>query len=187
MTQFPSIEESLERFGEDTVKFAKQNLVRTGSTTSSNSLYKSIDYDVIVRAGGIEINLFSAFYGAFKDQGVRGSGKGTWEPYKKKSQQAPKSPYKYTTKMPPIDVFKEWISNKPVSLRKIGGEEPSTATTAFLMARSAFRFGMKPSYFYTDAINKTLPILKKEIGIALTNDVQAFLEREVFKLKKSWQ
>lgn len=182
--QFPELLAACDRFGADTVKLAKANLRRSGATTSRKQLENSISYDVIEYAGGIETDINSLFYGAFVDQGVKGHGRGDWTPYKPKSQQAPNSPFSFKSWGPPPNVFREWITLKGLTPRNpLTGRFMSRKTSGFLMARSAGRFGLRATYFMTDAIDVTLPRFRQEIGIAVHKDTQAFINREIFKLR----
>lgn len=182
--QYPEISLALGEFGENVVNDAKKNLKKTGATTQNNSLYNSLNSKVIVRENSVELEINSNFYGAFRDQGVRGhgrknlKGKKPWTPSTNKTQQAPKSKFFFKKDMPPIQVFSEWLKNKPLSV------EGNPNSIGFLMARSAGRFGLPPNYFMTDAFAKNLPKLREQLGIAFTKDIETFLNREVFKLKK---
>lgn len=182
--QFPELTKASVKFGKDTTKLAKNNLRRAGATTSRRNLENSITYEVIHHAGGIEVDINSLFYGAFVDQGVKGHGRGDWTPWNAKSQQAPQSPFSFKSWGPPPDSFRDWIKLKGIQSRNPNtGRFMKRKTSAFLMARSAGRFGMKPTYFMTDALAKTIPAFRMGIGLAIHKDVQVFMNREIFKLK----
>ena len=182
--QFPELINASVKFGKNTTKLAKSNLRRAGASTSGKRLENSITYLVIKYEGGVEVDINTLFYGAFVDQGVKGHGRGDWKPWQPKRQQAPNSPFSFKSWGPPPDAFSDWIKLKPVQTRNPKtGRFMKRKTSAFLMARSAGRFGMKPTLFMTDALAKTLPVFRQEIGIAIHKDTQTFMNREIFKLK----
>jgi hypothetical protein len=87
-------------------------------------------------------------YGVFQDAGVSGT--------KKKYN----TPYSYKSKMPPVKAFDKWIVRKGLAPRRSGGQFASRKSLAFLIARSVFRNGIKPSLFFTkpfEAAYKNLP------------------------------
>ena len=182
--QYPELIKASVAFGKNTTKLAKSNLRRAGANTSGKQLENSITYQVIKHEGGVEVDINSLFYGAFVDQGVKGHGRGDWTPWKPKRQQAPQSPFSFKSWGPPPTVFADWTRAKPVQPRNPNtGQFMKRKTSGFLMARSAGRFGLRPTYFMTDALGKTLPEFRREIGIAIHKDVQTFMNREIFKLK----
>jgi hypothetical protein len=182
--QFHELVKASDRFGQSTVQLAKYNLREAGATTRRKQLENSIDYDVIQHPGGIEVDINAAFYGAFVDQGVKGHGRGDWEPWNPKTQQAPNSLFRFRSWGPPPNVFRDWIRFKPIRSRNPQtGRFMNRKTSAFLMARSAGRFGLRPTYFMTNAIAATLPKFREEIGVAIHKDTQTFINREIFKLR----
>ncbi len=182
--QFHELVNACDRFGNNTVNLAKRNLRNAKATTSAKRLENSLEYDVIQYSGGIEVDISALFYGAFVDQGVKGHGRGSWTPWNPKGQQAPDSPFSFKKWGPPPNEFRDWIRLKPIRPRSAKtGRFLSRKTGAFLMARSAGRFGLRPTYFMTDAIAETLPDFREEIGVAIHKDVQTFINREIFKLK----
>lgn len=182
--QFPELVAACDRFGSDTVRLAKSNLREAGATTSRKNLENSIDYDVIQYGAGIEVDINALFYGAFVDQGVKGHGRGDWTPWNPKSQQAPNSPFSFKSWGPPPNEFREWIRIKRIRPRNpLTGQFMNRKTSAFLMARSAGRFGLPATHFMTNAIAATLPNFREEIGVAIHKDTQTFINREIFKLR----
>ena len=62
--------------------------------------------------------------------------------------------------MPPPKAFDKWIVRKGMSPRDSGGKFKSRKGLAFMIARSVFRNGIKPSLFFTkpfEAAYKRLP------------------------------
>ncbi|KPL08406.1 hypothetical protein AMJ86_00840 [bacterium SM23_57] len=183
--KFPALTLACRKFGQSVQKDARNNLSKK-QAIASNNLSNSITFKVIEYSGGVEVDINAEFYGAFVDQGVKGHGRGNWKPYRPKRQQAPNSPFSFKSWGPPPDVFRNWIRLKGIQPRNPKtGKFMSEKSSAFLMARSAGRFGLKPTNFMTDSLKKNLPEFRQAIGIAIHRDVQTFMNREIFKLKKT--
>jgi len=141
------IQKELERFRDYVVSQSRRNLSRL-KKNSSKKLYQSIKGDVKAMPNSISIQFTMEDYGVFQDAGVSGT--------KKKYN----TPYSYKSKMPPAKAFDKWLVRKGIAPRKSGGQFASRKSLAFLIARSVFRNGIKPSLFFTkpfEAAYKRLP------------------------------
>jgi hypothetical protein len=141
------IQKELERFRDYVVSQSRRNLSRL-KKNSSRKLYESIKGDVKAMPNSISIQFTMEDYGVFQDAGVSGT--------KKKYN----TPYSYKSKMPPPKAFDKWLVRKGIAPRKSGGQFTSRKSLAFLIARSVFRNGIKPSLFFTkpfEAAYKKLP------------------------------
>lgn len=140
------VQKELERFRDYVVSQSRRNLSRL-KKNSSKRLYQSIKGDVKAMPNSISIEFSMEDYGIFQDAGVSGT--------KKKYN----TPYSYKSKMPPAKVFDKWLVRKGIAPRK-NGKFASRKSLAFLIARSVFRNGIKPSLFFTkpfEAAYKRLP------------------------------
>lgn len=140
------VQKELERFRDYVVSQSRRNLSRLNKN-SSKRLYQSIKGDVKAMPNSISIEFSMEDYGVFQDAGVSGT--------KKKYN----TPYSYKSKMPPAKVFDKWLIRKGIAPRK-NGKFASRKSLAFLIARSVFRNGIKPSLFFTkpfEAAYKRLP------------------------------
>ena len=105
----PSLERYLKSFGKQVVKEAKGNLSAAGK---GGALENSIDFFVIRKDGTVTVRFKMASYGKFVDKGVSGNKvKRSYTDYKGKTQT---SPFKYTTKGPPIDILSKWVKRKGI-------------------------------------------------------------------------
>ena len=105
----PSLERYLKSFGSQVVKQAKGNLSAAGK---GGALENSIDFFVIRKGGTVTVRFKMAEYGKFVDKGVSGNKvKRAYKDYKGKTK---KSPFKYTTKGPPIDILSKWVKRKGI-------------------------------------------------------------------------
>ncbi len=134
--QKAEVQKALERFRDHVVSVSKRNLTNS-KKNSSKKLYNSIKGNVKAMPNSFSMEFTMEDYGVFQDAGVSGT--------KKKYN----TPYSYKSKMPPVKAFDKWIVRKGLAPRKSGGQFTSRKSLAFLIARSVFRNGIKPSLFFT--------------------------------------
>ena len=145
---------ALQQFRDLVVAEAKANLQKMGKDTSGK-LSNSIKGDVKEMSNSIGVYFEMEPYGNFQDKGVSG--------VKRKFD----TPYSYKTKMPPPSKLDKWIVRKGIAPRSKGKFTGRTVSAVgfkksiqFLVARSIFYNGIKPSLFFTrpfEAAYKTLP------------------------------
>jgi hypothetical protein len=140
------VQKALERFRDHVVSISKRNLTNK-QKNSSKKLYNSIKGKVKANPNSFEVEFTMEDYGVFQDAGVSGT--------KKKYN----TPYSYKSKMPPSKAFDKWLVKKGIAPRD-NGRFTSRKSLAFLIARSVYRNGIKPSLFFTkpfEAAYKNLP------------------------------
>jgi hypothetical protein len=140
------VQKALERFRDHVVSISKRNLTNK-QKNSSKKLYNSIKGKVKANPNSFEVEFTMEDYGVFQDAGVSGT--------KKKYN----TPYSYKSKMPPPKAFDKWLVKKGIAPRD-NGRFTSRKSLAFLIARSVYRNGIKPSLFFTkpfEAAYKNLP------------------------------
>jgi hypothetical protein len=81
--------------------------------------------------------------------------------------------------MPPIASILKWTNKKRLRLRNKetgkfmkGGQQ----SLAFLIARSIFMYGKKPSYWFSDAFESAYKKLPQELIDKYALDVESFLD-----------
>lgn len=139
-------QKQLERFRDYVIKESRKNLTRLGKN-SSKRLYNSIDGRVKANPNSFELEFVMEDYGVFQDKGVSGK-------FRKFD-----TPYNYKTKMPPPRALDKWIQRKGLTPRK-NGKFAKRKSLQFVIARSIYRNGIKPSLFFTrpfEAGYKKLP------------------------------
>ena len=142
-----AIKKELKRFTDYVVKEARTNLTRL-KKNSTKTLYDSLKGNVKVSTNSFEMSIEMEEYGHFQDKGVSG----------KKVKY--NTPYSYKSKMPPPNKLDKWIVRKGIAPRDKKGNFISRKSLQFLIARSIFNNGIKPSLFLTkpfEAAFKTLP------------------------------
>jgi len=138
---------ALEKFRDLVVAEAKANLQRLGKN-SSGKLSNSIKGEVKEMPNSIGIYFEMEPYGNFQDKGVSGT------------ERKFDTPYSYTTKMPPPSKLDKWIVKRGIAPRNVTGQFQSRKGLQFAIARSIFKYGIRPSLFFTkpfEAAYKTLP------------------------------
>jgi hypothetical protein len=138
---------ALEKFRDLVVAEAKANLQRMGKN-SSGKLSNSIKGEVKEMPNSIGIYFEMEPYGNFQDKGVSGT------------ERKFDTPYSYTNKMPPPSKLDKWIVKKGIAPRNVTGQFQSRKGLQFAIARSIFKYGIRPSLFFTkpfEAAYKTLP------------------------------
>ena len=159
-----NVQKELNRFAKYVVSQSKANLTR-GKKKSSNRLYDSIDYDLNVSANSFSLKFLMEEYGKFQDKGVSGT--------KKKYD----TPYSYKDKMPPPNKMDKWIVKKNLKgLRNDKGQFISRKSLQFMIARSIFRKGIKPSLFFTKPFEKAFKDLPQDIVKAYALDVEELIK-----------
>ena len=138
---------ALEKFRDLVVAEAKANLKKMGKDTSGK-LSSSIKGEVKAMPNSIGIYFEMEPYGNFQDKGVSGT------------QRKFDTPYSYKSKMPPPSAFDKWIVRKGIAPRSATGKFQNRKGLQFAIAKSVFKYGIKPSLFFTkpfEAAYKTLP------------------------------
>jgi hypothetical protein len=160
--------QALNTFKKFVIQQSRSRLTK-GRKNVNKKLYNSIDGDVKVSANSISLTFFMEDYGVFQDKGVSGT--------KKKYN----TPFSYTSKRPPRKTLEEWISKRRFQFRDKKGKFMSYKSMSFLIQRSIFEKGIKPSLFFTKPFEQGFKKLPDEIIEAYGLDVEELLE---FTLKR---
>ena len=159
-----NVQQELNRFAKYVITQSKANLTR-GKKNSSKALYNSLDYDLKVSPNSFSMSFLMEDYGVFQDKGVSG--------IKKKYN----TPYSYTNKMPPPSKMDKWIVRKGLKgVRGKDGKFISRKSLQFMIARSIYNKGIKPSLFFTKPFKKAFTNLNKDIIKAYQLDVEELLK-----------
>jgi hypothetical protein len=172
MLKFENLKPALEAFRDKVVKESKQSLKRQ-KKTSSGRLFRSIKGSPVkVTDNSLEFNINMADYGTFVDKGVSGT------------ERKFKTPYSYKDKMPPMSALDNWIVRKGIAPRDDKGRFIKRKSLQFLIARSIYKNGLKPTLFFTKPFRdnyKELPdILEKAFELDVENFIE-FINKQNFK------
>jgi hypothetical protein len=143
------------------VQQSRTNLTK-GKKNASKRLYDSIEYQVNVGANDLSVIFSMEDYGKFQDLGVSG--------VKKKYN----TPYSYKDKMPPAKAFSDWVVRKGLKgIRDEKGRFIKRKSLQYIIARSVYTKGIKPSLFFTKPFERAFERLPQELqekfGIDLQN------------------
>ena len=145
------VEKTIKMFRDYVIRESKDNLKRGGqfgSYNNTNTLSNSIKGEIVNDKGFTIVGFSMADYGAYKDKGVKG---------KTSSLKAPNSPFKFGSgtgkKGGLTQGIKKWVRQKGFQFRSkeegSKGRFLSYDSTAYLITRSIFHKGIKPSLFFT--------------------------------------
>lgn len=153
--QKDEIQKALDRFKDHIIAQAKRNLTNKDKNVSKK-LYNSIEGEVKVFPNSIGMYFSMEEYGAYQDLGIKG---------KNSASKAPQSPYRFgsgTGKKGGLTAAMEkWVTQRRIQFKdRKSGKFMSYKSTAWLMTRSIYSKGIKPSLFFTkpfEAAYKNLP------------------------------
>lgn len=159
--QLKETQKALNDFGKYVVQQSRTNLTK-GKKNASKRLYDSIEYEVNVGANDLSVIFSMEDYGKFQDLGVSG--------VKKKYN----TPYSYKDKMPPAKAFSDWVVRKGLKgIRDEKGRFIKRKSLQYIIARSVYTKGIKPSLFFTKPFERAFERLPQELqekfGIDLQN------------------
>ncbi len=155
---------TLNKFAKYVIQQARTNLTK-GKKNVTKELYNSLDYSINTNPDSINVIFEMEDYGTFQDLGVSGT--------KKKYN----TPYSYTTKMPPTKAFSQWVVRKGLegTRDKKTGRFLSRKSLQYAVAKNIFKYGIKPSMFFTKPFERAfenLPIeLQESFGIDIENAI----------------
>ena len=141
MTEVDSV---IKKFRDYVIQQSRSNLTK-GDKNVTKKLYDSLKGEIVTDKGFSIVGFSMDDYGAFQDKGVRG---------KSSSAKAPNSPFKFGSGTGPkgglTQGINKWVRAKGFQFRdKKTGKFISYQATAFLITRSIFHKGIKPSLFFT--------------------------------------
>ena len=153
----------LNKFAKYVIQQSRTNLSKN-KKNSSKSLYNSLDFKYKAVNGGTGIQFLMDEYGIYQDKGVSG---------KKKKYN---TPFSYKDKMPPSSAFDKWSVRKGIAPRDKSGKFIPRKSINFLIAKSIFNKGIKPSLFFTKPFEKAYKDLPKDLVKGFINDIEITIE-----------
>ena len=167
----PSLERYLKSFGSQIVKQAKGNLSAAGK---DGALENSIDFFVIRKGGTVTVRFKMASYGKYVDKGV--SGNKVTRTFTDRKGKTKTSPFKYTTKGPPIDIISKWIKKKGIKGHGVKrGRSKNTGQfisgLAYLISRSIKIKGIQGISFFQKPLMLGMKQFSDKFGAAIKADI----------------
>jgi hypothetical protein len=138
------VDNVIKKFRDYVIQQSRSNLTKGGKNVSKE-LYNSIKGEIVTDKGFSIVGFSMDDYGMFQDKGVKG---------KSSSAKAPNSPFKFGSgtgkKGGLTQGINKWVRAKGFQFRdKKTGKFMSYQATSFLITRSIFHKGIKPSLFFT--------------------------------------
>jgi len=144
---------ALEEFRDYVIKRSKANLRKKNTT---GNLSKSLGAEIKVMPNSIRFFFQMDDYGFYQDQGVKGVSSG-------KSLSGFKFGSGTGKKGGLTQGIKKWVKLRRIQFRDKGGRFLSTDATAFIITRSIWHKGIKPSLFFTRPFNNAFKNLPNEL------------------------
>jgi hypothetical protein len=157
---FQNINKALNDFGKYVVQQSRSRL--TKGNQGGGALYDSIRYTLDEEQKGFILDFYMEDYGKFQDQGVKGANPSL---VKGGKQKAPNSKFSYKQKMPPMKPLMDWAQSKNIRFRDKEGKfkKGSYKSMAFVLQRSIYAQGFKPTYFFTKPFEAAFKRLPEEL------------------------
>lgn len=138
------VDKTIKKFRDYVIQQSRSNLTKSRHNNTKN-LYNSIKGEVVTDKGFSIVGFSMDDYGMFVDKGVKG---------KTSSLKAPNSPFQFGSgtgkKGGLTQGIKKWVRQKGFQFRdRKSGKFMSYDSTAYLITRSIFHKGIKPSLFFT--------------------------------------
>jgi len=167
-------QQALDKFSKGVVKQSRTRLTK-GDKNVTRKLYNAVDYDLTVSPNSFSLKFYTGEYGAFQDEGVKGADPSL---VKNGRQKSPNSRFSYKNKRPPIKPIQDWIKARGLRFRDEQGrfKKGGIKTLAFLISRSIYAQGLKPSGFFTKAFESQFKNLPKDIIDSYALDMKDLLK-----------
>ncbi len=161
--QLKETREALNKFGKFVIQQARTRLTKSKKNVSKK-LYNSLDYNINATSDSISVVFEMEDYGKFQDLGVSG----------KKTKY--NTPYSYKSKMPPAKAFSQWVVRKGLDgVRDKKGRFIKRKSMQYLIARSIYERGIKPSMFFTKPFNQAYEKLPAELQENFVKDIEKII------------
>tara|TARA_R110000796_G_scaffold105402_3_gene215454 strand:+ start:400 stop:900 length:501 start_codon:yes stop_codon:yes gene_type:complete len=158
---------ALSNFGQAIVDTARANLKSSGKVSTGN-LYRSLDWSIDVsKETKFTLEIEMADYGEIIDKGINGT------------EVSHGSPFSYTNKRPPSSAFDGWSVRKGIAPRDSKGKFLKRKSLSYIIAKSVFEKGIKPSFFFTKAFNTEFNSLPDEVAFAYSEDIENIIEESL--------
>jgi hypothetical protein len=159
-------QKALDKFKNSIIKESRKNLTNL-KKNSSKKLYTSLRGRVLLMPNSFSMDFFMVDYGHFQDKGVNGVGPAGKDRFGKLKKVIKDGKYNFGTGSGPTGGLRrgldKWMTRKGIAPRNEKGKFVSRKTLKFLIARSIFRHGIKPSLFFTKPFESAFSKLPAEL------------------------
>ena len=167
-------EDILEKFAKRVIQQSRTRLTK-GKMNVDKKLYNSLKYDLKVYPTAFMLQFLMEDYGAFVDEGVKGTKSNYIE-----NKKTPFS-YKESSNLIGLEaatgVFGKWAKKKGFRLRDPKGKfaKGTYKRMGFILAQSIKKKGIKATHFFSRSFEQTYDKLPKELIDAYKLDLEEFL------------
>ena len=156
-------EEILNKFAKRVIQQSRTRLTKS-KKNASKDLYNSLRYDLTTSAAAFILNFFMEEYGSYQDRGVSGKNRKYT------------TPFSYKDKMPPPKALDKWMVRRNIKgTRDAQGRFIKRKSLQYLLARSIYNKGIKPSNFFTKSFEQAFDKLPEDMVKAYRLDLEEFL------------
>ena len=163
-------EDELRDFAERVIKNARRSLKRN-KKNASGDLYNSLDYELNVHKNSFSLQFFMMPYGTYIDEGVSGKSKKYNTPYRFGSGNFKGQGNKWDSNI------KQWIKQKGIRGRDAKGRFIKADSLSFLIRRSIYDKGIKPTHFFSTPFQNAYKRLSSDLLNSFGLDIDDFLEQ----------
>jgi hypothetical protein len=169
MSMFAKTQDALNKFAKYVIQQSRANLTKQKKNASKN-LYNSLGYDLKVNPNSFSLEFYMADYGAFIDEGVRGS--------KSVYPESAQSRFEFSGrfKMIPTSALDKWTVSRGIAPRDEKGRFIDRQSLKFALAKSIYEKGIKASLFFTKPFEKAFTNLPIDVVEAFALDIDDLLE-----------
>ena len=166
---FAKTQAALNKFAKYVIQQSRANLTKQKKSASKN-LYNSLGYDLKVNPNSFSLEFYMADYGAFIDEGVRGS--------KSVYPESAQSRFEFSGrfKMIPTSALDKWTVSRGIAPRDEKGRFIDRQSLKFALAKSIYEKGIKASLFFTKPFEKAFTNLPIDVVEAFALDIDDLLE-----------
>lgn len=161
MLEAKYVDKIFTAFGNNVISQAKLNF--KGKSASGKGI-RSLDFDVAAFKNSMSMTFKMEKYMEFQDKGVSGKEKKF------------NTPYSYKNDKPPTKAFDKWVIRRGIAARDKQGRFLSRESLKFALSNHIYKFGIKPSKFFTDAFEKHYRDLPDEVVEAYGLDMEEFMK-----------
>ena len=165
MNDFKNTNEALRKFAKYIIQQSRTRLTK-GRKNVDKKLYNSLSFDQKQIEDIFSLDMFMLDYGKFQDKGVNGKDRSYG------------SIYSFRNKKPPMQPLADWAKARNIRLRDEKGryKKGNYRTIGFILQRSIYEKGIKPSLFFTKPFEKAWGLLPDQIIEAYGKDMGAEFE-----------
>ena len=166
MNDFKNTNEVIRKFAKYVIQQSRTNLTK-GKKNVDKTLYNSLSFEQKQNQDIFSLDMFMMDYGKFQDKGVNGKNKSYG------------SIYSFRNKKPPMQPLADWAKKRGIRLRDEKGryKKGNYRTIGFILQKSIYEKGIKPSLFFTKPFEKAWGLLPEQLIEAYGKDMDGEFEQ----------